>query len=207
VTPKPALPLYLRPARLDDLESLARWRLEWADIVARRERAAGRAPSGFWQREYARWKQERWVERGRTFMASLDDSPIALPIATVTLDDEPEPDTDLWTPQELERPARFMSKLMRAPTDELAPAGVGRLLVAWCRSEAARQGAELVRGDVWTGYWPTNPDGQNTALQGWYLRLGWRHIRTAPDVVSGWLMEIDAAKDPIADERVIRARP
>ncbi len=201
-----ALPLYLRPARLDDLDALARWRLEWADVVAARERSAGVPLSGFWGREYPRWKQERWVERGRTFMASLDASPLALPIATVTLDDEPEPDTDLWTPQELKRPARYMSKLMRAPGGELGALGVGRLLVAWCRTEAARQGAEVVRGDVWTGYWPTNPGGNNHALQQWYLRLGWRHVRTVSDVVSGWLMEASAVKDPASAGHVIQVR-
>ena len=209
--PTPAQQLFMRRATFDDLATLARWRMESALEIQERERRLGLPSTGQWATPYARWKLERWIDRGVTWMASLDPYPLALPIATVTLDPEPEPAvladngeyTPLWTPDELATSAYYMSKLNRAPGSELR--GVGETLVRWCQNQAAVAGAERVRADVWTGWWPASPDRQNKKLQDWYLKLGFRHVRTVPDVVSGFLIEIDAHLIPEISSRVCMA--
>jgi len=102
--------LYMRRATYDDLETLVRWRAETADGIAERERVLGLPPTGQWATPYPQWKLKRWIDRGVTWMAMPHPYRGTLPIATVTLDPEPEPAIELgdgeydplWTPQERE---------------------------------------------------------------------------------------------------------
>jgi hypothetical protein len=198
------LALYMRPATLDDLDVLRRWRAESAQAIEEREQRLGLPVTGQWQTPYPQWKLERWIDRKVTWMASADPYRGAPPIATVTLDPEPEPAIELepgayeslWSSEELDTSALYMSKLNRAPVPELDGAGIGEMLVRWCQGRAALSGAQMLRIDVWTGGWPTVPGHQNEKLQAWYRSLGFEHVRTVPDVVSGCLMQIPAAIDP-----------
>jgi hypothetical protein len=202
--------LYMRRATYDDLETLVRWRAETAEEIGRRERELGLPTTGQWATPYAQWKLKRWIDRGVTWMALPDPYLRTLPIATVTLDPEPEPAVELgpgeyeplWTPDEMATPAWYMSKLNRSPAPELKGMGIGELLVRWCRTRAAIGGAELLRIDVWTGYYPNPADRQNQRLQRWYHDLGFDHVRTVPNVVSGYLMQIRAEVDPEVGQRV-----
>lgn len=198
-------PLFMRRATCEDLDTLTRWRVESAARIAERERRLGLPSTGQWATPYDVWKLQRWIERRVTWMALADANPSASPVATVTLDSEPEPAilladggyAPLWSEAELSVPAWYMSKL-NSPMLR----GAGELLTRWCQGQAAREGAHVLRIDVWTGFWPRVADRQNLPLRQWYESLGFRYVRTVPDVVSGCLMEIDAVEVPGVDREV-----
>jgi GNAT superfamily N-acetyltransferase len=92
-----------------------------------------------------------------------------------------EGDPELWTPEELAEPARYVSKA-NVVRDQ-AGRGIGATLLEWTRQKAAENGAKVVRIDVWT---------TNERMHDFYRRLGFQYLRTVPDTNSGALFEIDA---------------
>jgi ribosomal protein S18 acetylase RimI-like enzyme len=168
-------PLYLRRAITEDVDTLLRWRVETAEYLATRHH------TDQWSKPYPRERLERWANRGVMWMASLDRHVNALPIATVTLDDEPEP--GLWTAEEQKTAARYLSKLNVKPTDELRGLGIGAALVDWCFAQTVKAGGKYVRIDCWS---------TNTSLHSYYEQFGFKYVRTVPDVNSGALFQAEA---------------
>lgn len=161
--------LYLRHAVDADLDTILAWRTRTAAWIAA---AHG---SDQWQVPYPR---EVLVERlPDTYMAML--APSSEPVATITV--SPWADPELWTQEELAMPARYLYKAN--VTREHAGTGIGRTLILWGIDRAAREGAKVVRCDVWS---------TNVALQDYYKRLGFRHIRTVSGTNSGALFEQQA---------------
>lgn len=167
--------LFIRRAHREDIDTIYRWRHATAAWLTRTH------GTDQWSNPYPRANLERWVDRGETYMVSL--SPEGDPVATITSSTEGDP--ALWTPAELEVPARYVSKVnvVRAH----AGRDIGATLFAWARHTAALAGVELVRIDVWS---------TNEKLKDYYHRRGWQYLRTVPDIVppSGALFEISAAK-------------
>ncbi len=86
-------------------------------------------------------------------------------IATITV--SAEGDRDFWTPAELAEPALYISKL--ATRLDHAGKELGALLLDWSINHASRTGRQFVRLDVWRSA---------TDLHDYYLKRGWRHVRT-----------------------------
>lgn len=98
------------------------------------------------------------------------------PIATITVDPEPEPDTHFWTAQELEIPAWFLSKLNRSPVEELDGLNIGQALLDWALTQASLAGVVDLRFDCWT---------TNERLRAWYENQGAELVRVVDGVNSG----------------------
>lgn len=104
--------------------------------------------------------------------------------ATITL--TPDVEEGLWTERELTEPSSFVTKLTVARTH--AGQNLGGRLLDWAGARAYRNGAEWLRLDAWT---------TNEALQRYYLRQGFQHVRTVRKGgavnggprVSGWLAQ------------------
>ena len=104
--------------------------------------------------------------------------------ATITL--TPDAEEGLWTEQELQEPSMFVNKLTVARTH--AGRNLGGRLLDWAGERAHRAGAKWLRLDAWT---------TNEALQRYYLRHGFEHVRTVREGgavnggprVSGWLAQ------------------
>lgn len=163
--------LYVRRGRREDIDTIYEWRRDTAAWLTRTH------GTDQWSVPYPREKLENWVDRGETFMASLE--PNGNPVATITSSSEGDP--ELWTPDELAEPARYVSKanVVRAQ----AGREIGVALFAWTRHTAAEAGAAVVRIDVWS---------TNEKLHDLYRRLGFRYLRTVPNTNSGALFDIPA---------------
>lgn len=171
--------LYLRHAVDADLDLILTWRTRTAAWIAETH------GSDQWQVPYPRdVLQERLAD---TYMAMLTPDH-AEPVATITVSEWA--DSELWTPEELATSARYIYKAN--VVREHAGSGIGRTLIMWGIDRAAREGAEVVRCDVWS---------TNLALQEYYKALGFRHIRTVPGTNSGALFERTAT--PFADLPVV----
>ncbi|BDD73561.1 hypothetical protein GCM10023177_34510 [Streptomyces violaceoruber] len=104
--------------------------------------------------------------------------------ATITL--TPVAEEGLWTADELREPSLFINKLTVARTH--AGQDLGGRLLDWAGERGHRAGAKWLRLDAWT---------TNTDLQAYYLRQGFRHVRTVYQGiavnggprVSGWLAQ------------------
>jgi hypothetical protein len=92
--------LYVRKARREDIDTTYKWRHETAAWLAEKY------GTDQWSTDYPREKLEHWVDRGENYMVSLE--PDGEPIATITSSSEGDP--ELWTPEELAEPARYVSK-------------------------------------------------------------------------------------------------
>lgn len=107
--------------------------------------------------------------------------------ATVTLDNQPEP--DLWTDEELAEPDMHLHKLI--VRRHYAGQGLGDRILDWACDHAARDHAAWVRINV------TN---DNTVLQRYYLDRGFHHIRSVEGGgvgnagVAGWLAQREARR-------------
>lgn len=167
--------LYLRSATEPDIDVMLAWRHETAKWIT------AHVGSDQWSVPYPRERLQMWIERGETVMASL--APGQEPIATITVSTWADP--ELWTQEERDAAAHYIYKanVLR----EQANQGIGRCLIDWARTRAARAGSRVVRCDVWS---------TNIRLQSYYLNQGFRHIRTVPGVNSGALLEITAAEIP-----------
>ncbi|MFG2324193.1 GNAT family N-acetyltransferase [Streptomyces sp. NPDC048568] len=133
-----------------------------------------------WQRPYPADKLLATIEAGEVFMVRDGD----ITAATITL--TPVAEEGLWTADELLEPSLFINKLTVARTH--AGQNLGGRLLDWAGDRAHRAGAEWLRLDAWT---------TNTDLQAYYLRHGFRHVRTVHQGlavnggprVSGWLAQ------------------
>ena len=100
-----------------------------------------------------------------------------------------EPDPDFWTPEERAEPQVYVARFLVAEHGH----GYGEQLLARIAAQEAAQGTPVMRLDCWR---------TSTALQAYYRRLGFRHLRTV--VVegrgSGALFELDLQKrSPLMD--------
>ncbi|WP_406304264.1 GNAT family N-acetyltransferase [Streptomyces sp. NBC_00885] len=136
------------------------------------------------QRPYPADRLLATIEAGSVFMVMDGD----VTAATITL--TPDVEEGLWTEQELGEPSRFVTKLTVARTH--AGQNLGGRLLDWAGDRAYRDAAKWLRLDAWT---------TNEALQRYYLRQGFTHVRTVREGgavnggprVSGWLAQRPAA--------------
>jgi GNAT superfamily N-acetyltransferase len=160
-------------AQPDDLDKLLAFREEAAAWLSR-------LGSDQWQRPYPADKLLATIEAGFVFMVRDLD----VTAATITL--IPEAEEGLWTEEELREPSLFINKLTVARTH--AGRNLGGRLLDWAGDRAHRSGAKWLRLDAWT---------TNTALQTYYRRQGFEHVRTVRQGVavnggprvSGWLAQ------------------
>ncbi|MEV7700158.1 GNAT family N-acetyltransferase [Streptomyces sp. NPDC086779] len=159
------------PARPADVSKLLAFREEAAAWLTR-------LGTDQWQRPYPADKLLATIEAGYVFMAIEGDETAG----TITL--TPEAEDGLWTDEELSEPSRFINKL--TVTRSHAGRNVGGRLIDWAGDHAFQDGAKWLRLDAWT---------TNEALQEYYLRHGFDHVRTVREGgainggprVSGWL--------------------
>ncbi|MEU2471988.1 GNAT family N-acetyltransferase [Streptomyces sp. NPDC012842] len=160
-------------ARPDDVTKLLRFREEAAAWLTR-------LGSDQWQRPYPADRLLATIEAGSVFMVMDGDATAA----TITL--TPYAEDGLWTDQELAEPSRFVTKLTVARMH--AGQNIGGRLLDWAGDRALSEGAKWLRLDAWT---------TNEALQRYYLRQGFEHVRTVLEGgavnggprVSGWLAQ------------------
>ncbi|MEU0720105.1 GNAT family N-acetyltransferase [Streptomyces lavendulocolor] len=152
-------------------------------LLAFREEAAAwlsQLGSDQWRRPYPADRLMATIEAGTVFMVRDGDATAA----TITL--TPEAEEGLWTEAELSEPSMFVNKLTVARTH--AGRGLGARLLDWAGDRAYRASASWLRLDAWT---------TNGRLQAYYLRHGFRHVRTVLEGgavnggprVSGWLAQ------------------
>ncbi|MCW8219702.1 GNAT family N-acetyltransferase [Streptomyces griseolus] len=160
-------------ARSEDVTKLLAFREEAANWLTR-------LGSDQWQRPYPADRLLATIKAGSVFMVVDGD----VTAATITL--TPDVEDGLWTEQELSEPSRFVTKLTVARTH--AGQNLGGRLLDWAGDRAYRDGARWLRLDAWT---------TNEALQRYYLRQGFEHVRTVREGgavnggprVSGWLAQ------------------
>ncbi|MEU6845940.1 GNAT family N-acetyltransferase [Streptomyces sp. NPDC046716] len=170
----------------DDLQLLLNFREEAASWISE-------LGSDQWSRPYPADRLLATIEAGTVFMVR-DGKKTA---GTITL--TPEAEEGLWSADELEDPSLFVNKL--TVSREYAGLNVGGRLLDWAGDRAYKASAKWVRLDAWT---------TNTALQNYYLRQGFEHVRTVRQGsavnggprVSGWLAQRSArlADHGFADE-------
>ena len=161
------------PAQPHDLAKLLEFRQEAAAWLSR-------LGTDQWQRPYPADKLLATIEAGEVFMVRDGEATAA----TITLTSRAE--DGLWFEEELLEPSVFINKLTVARTHSGQNLG-GRLL-DWAGDRGHRAGAKWLRLDAWT---------TNTDLQEYYLRHGFRHVRTVHQGlavnggprVSGWLAQ------------------
>ncbi|WP_445277745.1 GNAT family N-acetyltransferase [Streptomyces sp. DSM 41033] len=163
----------ITPASRDDVGKLLAFRQEAAAWLTR-------LGSDQWQRPYPADRLLATIEAGSVFMVMDGD----VTAATITL--TPDVEEGLWTDKELSEPSTFVTKLTVARTH--AGQNLGGRLLDWAGDRAYRTGAQWLRLDAWT---------TNEALQRYYLRQGFHHVRTVREGgavnggprVSGWLAQ------------------
>lgn len=137
------------------------------------------------RRAAERWLRERGVEQwtdswsdharkliadnlaaGKTWVITPDDNDgdVDQVVATVTLNG---PDRDFWDPTDDPDDASYLYKLIVAR--HTAGTGLGDAILNWASQRAADHGNRWLRIDVWR---------DNQALQDYYLRRGFNHVRT-----------------------------
>ncbi|WP_445402742.1 GNAT family N-acetyltransferase [Streptomyces sp. LE64] len=165
--------MIIERATADDLDALLAFRREASSWLT----ALG---TDQWQRPYPADKLLGTIEAGEVFMVR-DGGRTA---ATITL--TPEAEEGLWTDRDLREESRFVNKLTVARSH--AGQDLGGRLLDWAGDRAFRSGAVWLRLDAWT---------TNRALQDYYLRHGFTHVRTVTEGgavnggprVSGWLAQ------------------
>jgi GNAT superfamily N-acetyltransferase len=133
-----------------------------------------------WSRPYPADRLAATIAAGTVFMVR-DGGTTA---GTITVTTEAEP--GLWNNAELAEPAVYVNKLTVARSH--AGQNLGGRLLDWAGDRAYRAGAKWLRLDAWT---------TNDALQRYYLRQGFKHVRTVLEGdavnggprVSGWLAQ------------------
>ncbi|WKK27799.1 GNAT family N-acetyltransferase (plasmid) [Streptomyces olivoreticuli] len=166
----------IRPATAADIPAL---------MALRTEAEAWLSAAGIdqWQdattRQPALAKWENNIRDGRTWVIDNDDRTGLL--ATVTL---APPDRDFWRDADSPDSALYVAKLITARRAKGERLG-GRIL-DWASSIARDRGLPWVRLDCWR---------DNTKLQGYYLRAGFRHVRTEAPAhrLSGWMAQRPAS--------------
>jgi ribosomal protein S18 acetylase RimI-like enzyme len=153
--------LQIRPAEMDDMPSI----IGLIDDAARWLRTEKNSDQ--WQRP---WPDEpsrdqrirRGIKVARTWMVENDDGLVG------TVSFGRGGNKKLWTLRERNQPAVYVSRLILSRRH--AGEGIGADLIDWAGQRGvAGWGAEWIRVDVWTS---------NEALQAYYKRLGFTHLRT-----------------------------
>lgn len=165
-------------------------------LLAFREEAASwlsELGSDQWSRPYPADRLLATIEAGTVFM--VRDGRVTS--ATITLTTEAE--EGLWDPSELREASLFVNKL--TVSRRYAGENVGGRLLDWAGDRAYHSSVKWLRLDAWTA---------NSALQRYYLRQGFEHVRTVREGaavnggprVSGWLAQRPAlpAHHGFADE-------
>lgn len=161
---------FVRPATLGDAPTLMNLRVEAEKWLAEAGIDQWRTP-GFRDRALAKWQVD--IEHGRTWVVEDCTSTVA----TVTL---APPDRDFWTDEDAPESAVYVAKLITAR--QAAGQNLGGRILDWVGSVARDTGKPWVRLDCWRA---------NTALQAYYLREGFEHVRTEapPHRLSGWMAQ------------------
>ncbi|MFK0146918.1 GNAT family N-acetyltransferase [Streptomyces griseus] len=165
--------MIIKNAKPSDVEKLLAFRQEAAGWLSE-------LGSDQWQRPYPADRLLKTIDAGTVFMVTDGDATAA----TITLTADAE--DGLWTPRELDEPSMFVNKLTVARTH--AGRDIGGQLLDWAGDRAGKAGAVWLRLDAWT---------TNEALQRYYLRHGFDHVRTVLEGaavnggprVSGWLAQ------------------
>ncbi|MER8113883.1 GNAT family N-acetyltransferase [Streptomyces sp. NPDC094031] len=168
--------MILAPATPDDLPLLLEFREEAASWL-------GALGTDQWSRPYPADRLLATIEAGTVFMVRDGEATAA----TITL--TPEAEEGLWSEEELREPSMFVNKL--TVSREYAGQNLGGRLLDWAGDRAFRSSAKWLRLDAWTA---------NEALQRYYLRQGFEHVRTVREGsavnggprVSGWLAQREA---------------
>jgi GNAT superfamily N-acetyltransferase len=166
----------LTPAAPDDLALLLAFREEAASWISE-------LGSDQWSRPYPADRLLATIEAETVFMVRDGETTAA----TITL--TPEAEEGLWSEEELSEPSMFINKL--TVSRRYAGQNLGGRLLDWAGDRAFRSSAKWLRLDAWT---------TNEALQRYYLRQGFRHVRTIREGsavnggprVSGWLAQREA---------------
>ncbi|MFI9206417.1 GNAT family N-acetyltransferase [Streptomyces sp. NPDC053048] len=118
------------------------------------------------------------IEAGRTWIAVTKADDV---LGTVTL---ARPDMDFWTTEDQPDSAAYVGKLITARA--AAGLDLGDRILDWVGATARQRGLPWVRLDCWR---------DNTRLQNYYLRRGFRHVRTEAPAhrLSGWLAQRPAS--------------
>lgn len=130
------------------------------------------------------------IDAGRTWIAVTTADDV---LGTVTL---ARPDMDFWTSEDQPHSAIYVGKLITAR----AAAGLylGERILDWAGSVARQRGLPWVRLDCWR---------DNARLQNYYLRRGFRHVRTEAPThrLSGWLAQRPASIITRPDHQLVSA--
>ncbi|MDJ0346342.1 GNAT family N-acetyltransferase [Streptomyces sp. H10-C2] len=157
----------------EDLPQLLTFREEAASWLSR-------LGSDQWSRPYPADRLLTTIEAGTVFMVR-DGATTA---ATITL--TPDAEEGLWSADELLEPSMFVNKL--TVSRMYAGRDIGAKLLDWAGDRTYHASAKWLRLDAWT---------TNDALQRYYLRQGFEHVRTVSEGsavnggprVSGWLAQ------------------
>ncbi|MFF8696749.1 GNAT family N-acetyltransferase [Streptomyces sp. NPDC015144] len=160
--------MMIRPATSGDAEALMELRLDAERWLARAGIDQWRDPA---TRMPALQKWHRDIAAGRTWVVDKGSTVVA----TITLTSA---DEDFWNEQDGPESAVYVAKLITARS--VKGFGLGGRLLDWAGDQARLQGLPWVRLDCWRS---------NSALQQFYLREGFRHVRTEAPAhrLSGWL--------------------
>ncbi|MGW7007209.1 GNAT family N-acetyltransferase [Streptomyces sp. NPDC054933] len=159
----------MRPATSADVPDLMRLRIEAEGWLAEAGIDQWRSP-GFRERALAKWQND--IAEGRTWIAAAEEA-----VGTVTL---ACPDLDFWKPFDVPEDAVYVAKLITAR--QAAGQQLGGRILDWVGAVARHRGLPWVRLDC---------DRANTKLQDYYLREGFRNVRTEAPAhrLSGWMAQ------------------
>jgi len=165
--------MIVRPARLDDIDTILTWR---------RQRAAWLADRGEtqWSVPWPRAAVTATIQTGQTWMIADGDAPWASVTLTAWTDLDGlwrlnADSGSLWYVDDDPADALYVSKLM-VPIEH-AGDGLGAEILDWAGGRAYDAGLTWLRLDAWT---------TNTDLHTYYLRQGFQHVRTVATRTSGW---------------------
>lgn len=113
------------------------------------------------QLEQVRGRIGRAILAGTCYVARLDGQIVA----TLTLDEFADP--EFWTPEDRPEEALYVHRMI--VSRQAAGGDLGKALLDWAAAEAARKGKRWLRLDAWQ---------TNYALHRYYVRQGFRHVRT-----------------------------
>ncbi|MEU1860588.1 GCN5 family acetyltransferase [Micromonospora aurantiaca (nom. illeg.)] len=164
--------MIIRPARMDDVEVIMTWR---------RERVTWLAAKGEeqWSIPLPRSAVAATVSAGQTWMVWNGYEPVATITLTAYVDVDGlwKPDRDpeaLWYPEDDPADALYAAKMM-IPLRHKGE-NLGGEMLHWASGRAYEAGLTWLRLDAWT---------TNLRLHKYYLRQGFRHVRTVASRVSG----------------------
>lgn len=159
----------IRPARPQDIDLIIGWRAERAQWLASLGQDqwgnAGLNADAFAARVAAS------IQAGETWISEKDGTPVG----TIAVDNWTDP--ELWTPDEIST-ALFIHRLI----SPLSSAGlnVAGPLIDHAEGLAIQQSKAWLRLDAWTN---------NQFLHAFWIRQGFRHVRTYAQAASGALFE------------------